>query len=140
MAAKYSGTILPQSNDVTEIQKAILDLLRKINEVSGGDSSTVASFSAAGTSKISIPDSISTFTLIGELTTNVALQLAKPSSGLRSYSILLRAYSQTGKKFILSGGSSVTANLVPPTAASYLFVSVYVDEDGNVYIPVSRYA
>lgn len=33
MADRYSGTILPQSSDVLENQKAILDLLRKINEV-----------------------------------------------------------------------------------------------------------
>ena len=31
--AKFPSTLLPNSNDVTEIRKAILDLLAKINEV-----------------------------------------------------------------------------------------------------------
>lgn len=29
---KYIGTLLPQSNNVTEIQRSLLDLLKKVNE------------------------------------------------------------------------------------------------------------
>lgn len=33
MADKYVSTVLVQSNDIVEIQKADLDLLKKVNEV-----------------------------------------------------------------------------------------------------------
>lgn len=35
--AKFTSTLLPQSNDPQEIQKAILDLLDKINQMTGSD-------------------------------------------------------------------------------------------------------
>lgn len=41
MADKYSSTLLPQSADPLEIQKAVLDLLKKINEIAGGGAASV---------------------------------------------------------------------------------------------------
>jgi hypothetical protein len=45
--AKYGSTLLPQSNDPVEIQKASLDLLSKINETSSGAESAQSAADAA---------------------------------------------------------------------------------------------
>jgi len=125
MADKYSGTILPQSPDTLENQKAILDLLKKINEVAAtADSATAGDFSLL---------------VQGNITSNLTLALQKPTSGLHTYYITVEAYTTNNSSVILSAGSSVTQTILLPATAGHLFFTAYIDKQGYVYLPASRY-
>lgn len=141
MADRYSGTILPQSPDTLENQKAILDLLRKINEVASmvQSSSAGATSVSVAASSYKVPTGIYYLVLQGIATSNMTLNMGKPVTGLLTYYITIEAYTTNNSSIILSAGGGVNQTIRLPATAGHIFLTAYVDSNGYVYLPASRY-
>ncbi|HXK36976.1 MAG TPA: hypothetical protein VJ553_05345 [Candidatus Paceibacterota bacterium] len=81
--AKFPSTLLPASSDITETRKAILDLLAKINQIAGSDSSAGGGMKSVSTSYTFTPDDGVTdlFVTTGAATITVTLDRSSRNSG-----------------------------------------------------------
>jgi hypothetical protein len=111
----FDSTLLPQTNDPQEMQKAILDLLDKINQISGSSSQAIATFSTSATvpsGQKYIPintDSAVTLNILNTYDLYDEIEVHRISSGLTTNAVTLVFNGETmyGAKTISLFGNSV---------------------------------